>query len=394
MLAALAVSIGLLARLQDASAKWTRQSFRIEGELEAEVQLRMREVVEGRLEVLGARGGWVGLDSEARRVTVMLPPLPVEERERVRALLVQRGGLELRAVVEDDDWKDAGLTQEEARRQVLEQPGGEEAGRRFPDSGETRVLWAPAYRSRAQPKIPRKGAFVRADDPDAVTGEDIDQVRVSQDPRGLPVPVFSVKPTARERLERFTKRIKGRRMAMLLDGRVVSAPRVEATLSYSGLIFGIDDLAEIREIAGVLSAGMLPRSLVFEKEEPMSAPNAAPAETATPSSSQERIWELEVRLFWTFHQEDRLEPVLEHVAREFVCVLDQAELRGFERWRRSSRSASWDGTMSDIRFLPLGGEAALVTYLATGLQRIRGTSAWALRDGKWVVVFHQETTFR
>lgn len=75
--------------------------------------------------------------------------------------------------------------------------------------------------------------------PEAVIrNADIKRVRVSRDRNGGFAIELSLKPQAAARLHRETETHIGRRMAILLDGRVVSAPRINSAIAESVLING------------------------------------------------------------------------------------------------------------------------------------------------------------
>jgi len=63
----------------------------------------------------------------------------------------------------------------------------------------------------------------------------------------------------------FTGANTGRRMAIVLDGNIITAPTLQSRISDSGQITGIDSLEEATDIALVLRSGSLPINLVVQE---------------------------------------------------------------------------------------------------------------------------------
>ncbi|HRQ11669.1 MAG TPA: protein translocase subunit SecDF, partial [Trueperaceae bacterium] len=99
-------------------------------------------------------------------------------------------------------------------------------------------------------------------EPAAFTGEIVQTAsaqfqQVPGAPSG-PVVVFGIRPADVQAFGNFTGSNVGRRMAIVLDGRIVTAPTLQSRISDSGQITGIDSLDEATDIAVVLRSGSLP----------------------------------------------------------------------------------------------------------------------------------------
>jgi preprotein translocase subunit SecD len=95
-----------------------------------------------------------------------------------------------------------------------------------------------------------------------ITGRDLKNARAGVDPQtNTPDVQFSLNPQGAERFKRETGRNVGRRLAIVLDGSVASAPTIEGQISDSGVIRGRFSAQEADELAKVLRAGALPASL-------------------------------------------------------------------------------------------------------------------------------------
>ncbi len=106
-------------------------------------------------------------------------------------------------------------------------------------------------------------------EPTAFTGEIVQTAsaqfqQVPGAPSG-PVVVFGIRPADVQAFGNFTGSNVGRRMAIVLDGRIVTAPTLQSRISDSGQITGIDTLDEATDIAVVLRSGSLPISLKVDE---------------------------------------------------------------------------------------------------------------------------------
>jgi len=104
-------------------------------------------------------------------------------------------------------------------------------------------------------------ALVDVADKQDVTGQDLARAAPSTQ-NGEPIVVFSLKPEAGARMARLTKpEMRGRHLAIILDGTIQSAPVLKATLSTGGIIEGYGDLRERNDVVTVLNSGQLAASL-------------------------------------------------------------------------------------------------------------------------------------
>jgi preprotein translocase subunit SecD len=100
-----------------------------------------------------------------------------------------------------------------------------------------------------------------------ITGRDLKNARAGVDPQtNAPDVQFSLNPQGAEKFKRETGRSIGRRLAIILDGTVASAPTIQAQISDSGVITGRYSAQEADELAKVLRAGALPATLRYLQE--------------------------------------------------------------------------------------------------------------------------------
>lgn len=103
-----------------------------------------------------------------------------------------------------------------------------------------------------------------------ITGDQLIRAGETQDHKGAPALSFEIGAKDVWRMQHTTSRLrpfgnKYRLLAIIWDGRIVSAPRVQSQISGHGMIQGIFSREEVKEMSGLLSAGQLPCLLEFEK---------------------------------------------------------------------------------------------------------------------------------
>ncbi len=106
-------------------------------------------------------------------------------------------------------------------------------------------------------------------EPVAFTGEIISNAsaqfqQVPGQPAG-PVVVFEIRPSEHQAFGNFTGGNVGRRMAIVLDDVIVTAPTLQSRISDSGQITGVGSLDEATDVAVVLRSGSLPISLTVDE---------------------------------------------------------------------------------------------------------------------------------
>ncbi len=99
-----------------------------------------------------------------------------------------------------------------------------------------------------------------------ITGRELRMARRSQDEYGQPVVHFDLVPAAASKFGEYTGSHIGTFMAIVLDGKVMSAPRINARITDSGIIEGNFSIQEAEDLALVLRAGALPASITYLEE--------------------------------------------------------------------------------------------------------------------------------
>ena len=99
-----------------------------------------------------------------------------------------------------------------------------------------------------------------------VSGELLETAQASFDQNNRPAVSFTLNAAGAKRFGRVTGANIGRPFAIILDGKVVSAPTIQSQIFGSGQITGTFTVAETNELALILRAGALPAPLIVMEE--------------------------------------------------------------------------------------------------------------------------------
>ena len=97
----------------------------------------------------------------------------------------------------------------------------------------------------------------------AVTGGDLRNARSQIDQNGAPAVGFTLNSEGASKFRRVTGENVGRQLAIILDNRVESAPRIDEAIGAEGQITGSFTQQEAADLALVLRSGALPASLSY-----------------------------------------------------------------------------------------------------------------------------------
>lgn len=100
----------------------------------------------------------------------------------------------------------------------------------------------------------------------SVTGKDLRTVRRGVDEWNNPAVHFTLNPDGAKRFEQVTGQNIGKQLAIILDGRLQSAPVIEARISDSGIIQGRFTPEEADDLVVILKAGALPAGIKYLEE--------------------------------------------------------------------------------------------------------------------------------
>jgi preprotein translocase subunit SecD len=100
----------------------------------------------------------------------------------------------------------------------------------------------------------------------AVTGQDLRGAKPTIDENNRPAVSFSLKSEGARKFGKVTGENIGRSLAIVLDNRVVSAPRIEGKINDEGRISGSFTTQEVADLSLTLRSGALPANLTYLEE--------------------------------------------------------------------------------------------------------------------------------
>ena len=100
----------------------------------------------------------------------------------------------------------------------------------------------------------------------AVTGRDLRSARPSLDENNRPAVSFTLNSEGAAQFGKVTGENIGRDLAIILDGRVQSAPRIDGRITSDGRISGSFTQEEVANLSLILRSGSLPATLTYLEE--------------------------------------------------------------------------------------------------------------------------------
>ncbi len=186
---------------------------------------------------------------EGNRIVVQLPG--VDDPERVKKLIKNTAFLDFRLVAFPPD---GGGVQ--SREQILGNYGGS-----LPDDVE--ILEGPIRDSSGDlVGVQYYGVEKRS----VITGRDLKDARPGLGDFNQPIVNFFLTHDGGKRFGEITGDNIGRGLAIVLDGKVRSAPTIRAKISDSGMIEGSFTRQEVEDLSTVLKSGALPAAITYLEE--------------------------------------------------------------------------------------------------------------------------------
>src|SRR5207247_4627439 len=109
--------------------------------------------------------------------------------------------------------------------------------------------------------------FYRVRKVSAVTGKDLRNARPTIDENNQPAVSFTLNTDGGRRFGTVTGENIGRSLAIVLDGRVQSAPRIDGRITTDGRISGSFTQEEVANLSLILRSGSLPATLTYLEEQ-------------------------------------------------------------------------------------------------------------------------------
>jgi len=125
----------------------------------------------------------------------------------------------------------------------------------------------PGPRQELLPSLDEAGVFYVLEQTPVVTGEELTNAQPTFDQNGRPAVNFKFNVSGARKFGDYTAANVGAPFAIVLDGEVISAPRInEAILGGSGIITGNFTVEDSTNLAVLLRAGALPAEMTFLEE--------------------------------------------------------------------------------------------------------------------------------
>lgn len=204
-----------------------------------------RDTISNRVDIYGVAEPEIRPVSGTDRIVVQLPG--VDDPERVRDLIQRTAFLEFRLT----EYPRSGGFGAPTREEVLANYGG-----RLPEGIE--IL-------QSTEREEGTGWYAVQRRP-VITGRDLKSARPGPGQYNEPVVMFTLTPEGGRLFGEATGANVGRGLAIVLDGRVVSAPVLESRITDEGQIRGTFTPQEAEDLSMVLRSGALPAGITYLEE--------------------------------------------------------------------------------------------------------------------------------
>ncbi|HEX3034335.1 MAG TPA: protein translocase subunit SecD, partial [Thermodesulfobacteriota bacterium] len=182
----------------------------------------------------------------ADRILVQVPGASAADRERIVNIIKRAAVLEFKIV------KDTGTNQET----LLAKYGAESPEKLISQGSEIH---------RGDTGQENEKFFITESEAE-VTGQYLSDARLTFDEFGRPAVSFTFSGEGASKFGKLTEESIGKRLAIVLDGTIKSAPVIRDRISSQGIITGDFTTTEARDLALVLRSGALPVPVEVEQE--------------------------------------------------------------------------------------------------------------------------------
>lgn len=249
------VTIGEIANTQLRGGwDWRRSADKLEFVMKAKTEQEIRnsaveqakQTIDNRINQFGVAEPMIARQG-AERIVVQLPG--VDDPDRVKRLIKSTAFLEFRLV----DFPSGGNVGPSSREEVVAHYGGG-----VPSNVE--IVPEDVHDDQGHVIGQR---FYGLDQRRVITGRDLKSAHPSEGQFGQPVVQFNLSAQGAKLFGEATGANVGRGLAIVLDGRVVSAPRINSRITDSGIIEGSFTQQEVQDLVTTLRSGALPAGIVY-----------------------------------------------------------------------------------------------------------------------------------
>lgn len=205
--------------------------------LRAESVTQARQTIERRVNALGvAEPSIAQQGANGDQILVQLPGM--DDVERAKNIIRSEGQLELK-IVENGP---------------------------YPTEAEVGAVPEGMEIVKGAGNVPGADQFYLVRRAAAVTGRDLRTARAAMDENGRPAVSFTLNSEGATKFGKVTGDNIGRRLAIILDGRINSAPEIQGRITGEGRISGSFTQQEVADLSTVLRSGSLPATLTYLEE--------------------------------------------------------------------------------------------------------------------------------
>ncbi len=217
----------------------------LENQLRGEAVTQALQTIERRVNELGVAEPIVARQGAVDQILVELPG--VSDVQRAKDLIRSTSLLELKIVEQGP------FGTEELARQAYSNAVPPDI-QLLPGSGDSAAGGTPGTMYYSVRRV------------SVVTGRDLRNARPTLDENNLPAVSFSLNSDGARKFGTATEQNIGRQLAIVLDGRVTSAPVIQSRISDEGRISGSFTQQEAQDLSLQLRSGALPASLTYLEE--------------------------------------------------------------------------------------------------------------------------------
>ena len=209
--------------------------------LRDEAVVQARQTIERRVNELGVTEPSIAQDDANKQIVVQLPG--VADVEKAKDIIGSPGKLELKIVEQGPSPTREGLLVNNQVPDGMDVVAGSSG-----TPGDTSTVYYLVRRAAA------------------VTGRDLRTARPSLDQNNLPAVSFTLNTEGGRRFGKVSSENLGKQLAIILDDRVQSAPRLEGRITTDGQIYGSFTQEEAQTLSLILRSGSLPARMTYLSE--------------------------------------------------------------------------------------------------------------------------------
>ncbi len=208
------------------------------------------QTIRNRIDAFGVTEPVIEEQQDKERLIVQLPG--VDDPDRVKKLIKSTAFLEFRLV----DYPDGGGSAA-SRQEILSHYGG-----KLPD--DVVIMQEDVRDPDTHQLVGHHYYAVQASS--VITGRDLKNAHTGRGEFQQPVVNFNLSPEGARKFGKATGDNVGRGLAIILDGKVVSAPRINSRIDDRGMIEGQFTQQQVQDLVTTLRSGALPAGIEYLEE--------------------------------------------------------------------------------------------------------------------------------